>query len=652
MSTTTPEKRGRIRREDIDALREKVSIEDIVSERVTLRQAGYDAMKGLCPFHDERTPSFQIRPNLGLWHCFGCDEGGDAISFVQRADTLSFIEAVEYLAGRFGVELRYEDGAPPVREAQPGRRQRLIDANQAAEAFFRTLLSDPEAQPARDVLLERHFDAAAADHFGVGYAPRSWDALLNHLRGLGFTVEEITAAGLVSQGNRGVYDRFRGRLMWPIRDITGQTIGFGARKLFDDDPGPKYLNTPETVIYKKSQVLYGLDLAKKSIAQGKKVIIVEGYTDVMAAHLAGETTAVATCGTAFGSGHTPVLRRLLGDTNRRAVAGLPSSGEVIFTFDGDDAGKKAALRAFGEDEHFNAHTYVAVTPGGMDPCDLRIRHGDQALIDMVNGRRPLFEFVIHTALAAVDLTTPEGRVEGLRAAAPILAGIKDDALRPEYVRQCAGWLGMPPAEVSRAVKVASTQPRAHAPVAKRGDALLDAPQTEGSAVPAPNRRDPATNKEAAVLEVVLQTPALAAAWGFDTVDPNLFTTPAYQLVHKAVRDVGGTRRAETMSQGAWLEIVREKANPAVQRLVTELAVAAQPEDRPEHMPDYARGVLSWAQWAWLGRRITELKAQMQRMSYNDPGYLVVFEQLIDLEGQREQIAAAQGVTPRLPSFAA
>lgn len=649
----TEERRGRIRREDIDALRERATIEDIVSERVTLRQAGYDAMKGLCPFHDERTPSFQIRPNLGLWHCFGCDQGGDVISFVQQADTLSFIEAVEYLAGRFGIELRYEDGAAPAREAQPGRRQRLIDANQAAEAFFRSLLGDPEAQPARDVLAARHFDQAAADHFGVGYAPRSWDALLNHLRSQGFTAEEITAAGLVSQGNRGVYDRFRGRLMWPIRDITGQTIGFGARKLFDDDPGPKYLNTPETVIYKKSQVLYGLDLAKKAIAQGKKVVIVEGYTDVMAAHLAGETTAVATCGTAFGAGHTRVLRRLLGDTNRRAVAGLPSSGEVIFTFDGDDAGKKAALRAFGEDENFNAYTYVAVTPGGMDPCDLRIHHGDQAVVDMVTARRPLFEFVIRTALDAVDLTTPEGRVEGLRAAAPVLAGIRDDALRPEYTRQVAGWLGMPPAEVTRAVKVAATQPRGQAqPASKRGDALLDAPAPEDGAVPAPNRRNPATNKEAAVLEVVLQIPTLAAHWGFDTVDPNLFTTPAYQLVHKAVRDVGGTRRAEAIGPGAWLDTVREKANPAVQRLVTELAVAALPEDQPDQVPQYVHGVLSWAQWAWLGRKIAELKAEMQRLSPDDGSYMLVFEQLIAMEGQREQIAASQGVTPGLPSYAA
>ena len=207
--------------------------------------------------------------------------------------------------------------------------------------------------------------------------------LLRHLRGKGFTEAELTVSGLMSQGNRGLYDRFRGRLVWPIRDVTGDVLGFGARRLLEEDNGPKYLNSPETPLYKKTQVLYGIDLAKREIAKRRQVVVVEGYTDVMAAHLSGVPTAVATCGTAFGSDHARILRRLLGDTSVGAgvqlSSGGSSGGEIVFTFDGDAAGQKAALRAFGEDQRFYAQTFVAVEPSGMDPCELRQAKGPDAV---------------------------------------------------------------------------------------------------------------------------------------------------------------------------------------------------------------------------------------------------------------------------------
>ena len=438
---------GLIKREDIDEVRQRTDIKEVVDGYVTLKGAGLGSYKGLCPFHDERSPSFTVRPQVGRYHCFGCGEDGDVISFVQKLDHTSFHEAVEKLAARIGFELRYEDGGSGPNREDVGRRQRLLDAHKLADEFFRAQLLTPAATEGRNFLHERGFDRAAADQFGVGYAPQGWDSLLKHLRGRGYTDPELKLTGMFSEGGRGIYDRFRGRLIWPIRDIAGDTIGFGARKLYEDDQGPKYLNTPETALYKKSQVLYGIDLAKRNIAKDRQLVVVEGYTDVMACHLAGIPTAVATCGTAFGTEHIKIARRLLSDDG--------SGGEVIFTFDGDAAGQKAALRAFEEDQRFVAQTYVAVEPNGADPCELRQSKGDAAVRDLIGTRRPLFEFAIRAALKRHNLDTVEGRIAALRESAPVVAQIRDAGIRPAYARELSGWLGMPVEEVSRAVGAAA-----------------------------------------------------------------------------------------------------------------------------------------------------------------------------------------------------
>ncbi|MGF2947857.1 DNA primase [Microbacterium alcoholitolerans] len=433
----------RILQADVEEVKSRTNIADIVGERVALKSAGVGSMKGLCPFHDEKSPSFHVRPQVGYYHCFGCGASGDVYSFLREMDHVSFTEAVERLAGRIGYALHYEDGgAAP----ETSGRSRLYAANTAAGEYFRRQLLSPEAESARRFLGERGFDAGAAAHFGVGYAPRGWENMTKALIAEGFTRDELTAAGLVSAGQRGVYDRFRGRVVWPIRDVTGQTIGFGARMLYDDDQGPKYLNTPETPIYKKAQVLYGLDLAKRDIARGdpRRVVVVEGYTDVMACHLAGVTTAIATCGTAFGAEHIKVLRRVMGDDS--------AAGEVVFTFDGDEAGQKAALRAFSEDSRFTAQTFVAVAPDGLDPCDLRLQRGDAAVRGLMDAKLPMFEFAIDRKLAGYDLATVEGQVGALRAAAPIVGAIRDELLRPGYERVLARRLGMDPTAVRQQVQ--------------------------------------------------------------------------------------------------------------------------------------------------------------------------------------------------------
>ncbi|NLC98947.1 MAG: DNA primase, partial [Actinomycetales bacterium] len=396
---------GRIKASDVEEVKRRVNIADLVGDYVALKNAGIDSMKGLCPFHDERSPSFHVRPALGYFHCFGCGESGDAISFVQKMDHLSFAEAVERLASRINYVLTYEEGS--TRREDGPNRARLLAANLAATDYFKDQLMSEEGATARVFLEQRGFPASSWQQFGGGYAPRGWDGLSGHLAKLGYTPQELVQAGLVSEGQRGVYDRFRGRVLWPIRDTSGQTLGFGARKLYEDDNGPKYLNTPETPVYHKSRVLYGLDLAKKAISRGHRAVVVEGYTDVMACHLAGVESAVATCGTAFGREHISMLRRIMGDD---------SASEVIFTFDPDEAGQKAALRAFSEEQRFTAQTYAAIAPHGYDPADVRLNLGDDAVRELFERKVPLFEFALKQAISRFDLNSVEGRVSALRQA--------------------------------------------------------------------------------------------------------------------------------------------------------------------------------------------------------------------------------------------
>ncbi|TAK68958.1 MAG: DNA primase [Actinomycetota bacterium] len=615
---------GRIREDDIAAVREGARIDEVIREHVTLRPAGGGSLKGLCPFHEERSPSFNVNPAKGVYYCFGCGEGGDVVAFVQKVDHLSFAEAIEKLAGRAGVVLRYVEGGSAARPAQ-GQRTRLVEAHRQAAAFYVERLASPEAEIGRRFLTDRGFDAAAAARFGVGFAPRSWDAATSFLRGKGFTDTELKAAGLVAEGGRGVYDRFRGRLVWPIRELSGDIVGFGARKLFDDDDGPKYLNTPETPIYKKSQVLYGIDLARKDIANQQRAVVVEGYTDVMACHLAGVPTAVATCGTAFGAEHVRVLRRLLMDDEHLR-------GEVVFTFDGDAAGQRAALRAFAEDQRFVAATFVAVEPTGLDPCDLRLARGDAAVRDLIDRRVPLFRFAIQSTLARFDLDTAEGRVAALRAVAPVVAGIRDAALRSEYVRTVAGWLGVDVTGVAAEVGAAgratagrrgtsATPPAGTAPTgaSPTGTAPTGAspagaaPATRPAVPPAADPRrgagDPAVRVEREALKCVLAEPALCAGW-FEAIDPGAFTAPAYAAVYQAIAAAGGP--AAGLSGIGWLDAVLTACpDDGVRALVRALAVEPPPT---QHGVDerYATSILARLLELDAGRRIAELKARLQR----------------------------------------
>ena len=628
----------RIRREDVDHVRERTRIDEIVAEHVTLKSAGVGSLRGLCPFHDEKTPSFHVRPQVGLWHCFGCGKGGDVISFVQDVDHIGFTEAVELLAARLGFQLRYEDddGRGAVRRGQPGQRQRLVEANRAAAEFYADQLGAAgDAVEARRFLAERGFDREVAAHFGVGFAPRSGEALLRHLRGRGFTEDDLVGSGLAGRGQRGLYDRFRGRLVWPIRDVTSDVVGFGARRLFDDDRiEAKYLNTPETSIYKKSQVLYGVDLAKREIARERRAVVVEGYTDVMACHLSGVQIAIATCGTAFGPEHTRIVRRLLGD-DRSLGQGGALGGQVIFTFDGDEAGRNAALRAFEDDQRFVAQTFVAVAEQGMDPCELRQRYGAEAVRRLVESRQPLFEFAIKSTLARLDLDTAEGRVQALRAAAPVVARIKDPALRPEYARRLAGWLGMDVEPVARAVAQAGRS--AASGNGRAADPDVGSASPRPGLGPAPDPRDPVARVEREALECLLQVPALVPADEAEGLDDEAFEVPAYRAVHQAIRAAGGIARARTLSGTAWAEAVHEEAPMAIAPLVTQLAVTPLPADSDDAVARYAASVVLRLAEVEVTRKIGMMRSRVQRLDPDDPAAGPAFADLLATEARRRSL---------------
>lgn len=619
------------------AVRDAVPIDAVVSEYLQLRNAGGGNLKGLCPFHDEKTPSFQVSPSKGLFHCFGCQEGGDTIAFVMKVDHLTFSEAVERLAGQAGITLRYEEGGYNPAH-QRGERIRLVEAHKvAAEWYAEQLASSPEADAGRIFLAERGFDQSAALHFGVGYSPQGWDHLVRYLRGKGFSDKELLLSGLAQEGRRGPIDRFRGRLMWPIRDIGGDVVGFGARKLYEADNGPKYLNTPDTPIYRKSQVLYGIDLAKKEIAKSSRAVVVEGYTDVMACHLAGVTTAIATCGTAFGTDHIKILRRLLMDNG---------SARVIFTFDGDAAGQKAALRAFEDDQKFAAETYIAIAPDGMDPCELRLVKGDEAVADLVEPRTPLFEFALRQIVARYDLDTPAGRAAALDEAAPVVARIKNTGAQHEVAVQLAGMLGILDTQfvVKRVAQLArwarDRGGKGPAPAGQPAGQQWAATSGPAFSGPALTLRNPVYATERELLKLALQRPELVSP-AFDAYGVDEFTAPPYAAVRQAILDAGGAEQGVADPQ-EYLVRVREAApDDRVRAMVTELAVEAILRRTVDET--YAGTVLVTVRRRAVERRITEIQSQMTRLAATgDPAAQAAVQNELWVLQQYDQALRAHG----------
>ncbi len=627
---------GKIRARDIEEVKSRVNIADVVGEYVSLKNASVGSLKGLCPFHDEKSPSFNVRPMQGFYHCFGCGEGGDVYKFVQQIESISFYEAVEKLASRVGFELTYEDGGSA---PDQGQRSRILEANTAAAAYYQSQLMTDDAIPGRDFLKGRGFDKTAAELFGVGFAPKGWSNLTDQLKKLGFSIDELVTAGLATKSDRGAYDKFRGRLIWPIRDSTSQVIGFGARKLFDDDQGPKYLNTSDTLVYHKSSVLYGIDLAKKDISKQQRVVVVEGYTDVMACHLAGITTAVATCGTAFGDEHIRLLNRMLS-------AEKDTPAEVIFTFDPDAAGQKAAMRAFNDSHKFSAQTYVAVGPDGLDPCDLRSEKGDEAVLQMIENKKPLFEFAIKQKISKFDLATIEGRVGAARAAAPVVAAIRDSAMRPAYIRELAGWVNLGGNEVAALVDAAGREAKSDAVQDLRRDNVSSTSLESGTnagienttqdltGFPEPNLSDPITRFERQVLEVLVQVPASFNQEQLIRIVRDGFSAPA----HNAILEAIGSGMV-SLGSADWLNVIGGATPAELHSQLRAIAAQALPAKTEEDLVKYGQGVIARALINALEHEKANLLSLLKRSDVVDDlaKSAEIQRSLVELEAERRKL---------------
>lgn len=592
---------GRIRDESIAHVREATDIAVLAGEYVALRPAGGTRMKGLCPFHQEKTPSFTVDSTRNHWHCFGCGEGGDAIDFLEKQESLTFIEAVERLAHRAGIELQYE-GRSAGERGSLGRKSRLVAAHAAAVEFYhRTLLESPDARPARDYLRSRGFERATAERFRLGWAPAgSWEALVTHLRGRGFQLEELTEAGLARTGSRGLRDAFHARVLFPIFDVGGDPVAFGGRLLDDrGGQGPKYVNSAETPIWYKGRALYGLNWAKVPIVQAGFAVVVEGYTDVIACHRAGVPQAVATCGTALRAEHFKLLSRF--------------TGKVVLAFDADAAGSKAAERGIGElvaapEASLSAH--VLTMPAGLDPADFLAQRGGDAFRQLLDQAQPLVRWWLDWRLAQFDLRHPEGKARAARELLPVLQSIPDSLQRTEYARSVVQRLHLD--EAQYLAVVAGQRPRV----------TVEPPKAP------PRSRSPQARVECEAIKFALQHPEwadkAAARW-----EDDWFTTAATKASFAAMVKSGGT--------GAPLEAVLEAAaNENERRFLRGLAVEAF---AAEENQAYADEVFRRLEEFRLTRVIDQLKGTLQRMNpvERPDEYTRFFEELIALEARRRAL---------------
>ena len=585
---------ARIRQEDIEAVKERTDIVALVGQYLTLKKSGHDSLTGLCPFHQEKSGSFSISPSKQVFYCFGCGKGGDAITFLRELEQLSYVEAIERLAGVAGVSLRYEgDSAVERRKAE--RRKALYRANeQAAELFVTMLREGKEATDARAYVAERGITAESLAAFQVGYAPGYADFLLRRLGGArDLSSEVLLEAGLASRSDDGtVRDRFRGRITFPINDLQGRFIGFGARVVPSDARAgeqAKYLNTAETPIYRKHEVLYNMHRARQAVAKAGDVFVVEGYTDVIGLTQAGIPNVVATCGTALGEKHFEQLSRF--------------AQKAILSFDSDEAGARAAERAFEFQEKFPITAVVLIMPEGLDPAEFVAKHGPEAVRAAAISARPLVEYMVRRTVERQDLSSIEGQSAAVSAALPLLERLNDPVRRSEYAGLLADLAGVSHASVVQSLsRHLGGKPAEVAATMKRGTA-----------------RERVEHEVLRLLARGDVEPDLAA-----TLEDGDFSIPKLRASFQALRDA------------EWdAGVIAGGPDPDLASRVASLTVEPMEGDPS---PDYAVAVIDSLRRFVLKARSDELRANLQKLNpTTDPGYDELFRQLVQVDGELRRL---------------
>jgi DNA primase len=595
---------GRIRDADLEEVRRRANLIDVASEYMQVKRAGR-LYKALCPFHAEKTPSLSLDPAKNLYHCFGCQEGGDVIRLVEKLENVSFVEAIERLARMTGVDLHYEQLSEADRSAQR-RRARLVEAHREAAVFYHeTLKRAPEAADARTYLLQqRAFTKETLEEFQVGFSLPKWDALVGHLKGKGFAEAEVAEAGLgARRQDGGLVDRFRARVMFPIFDLTGDAVAFGARRMGDGE-GPKYLNSAESPIYKKAQVLYAMNRAKGEIVKSGRGLIVEGYTDVIALHQAGIREAVATCGTALGLDHLRALQRFTQD--------------LILSLDADEAGGAAAERTYdqmiGDAQQMGLTLRVVLMPPGDDPADSVAKAGPDGFRALIEVAVPLLEFVLRREAERYAVGDPEVQARALASGLRLLAKTESEVVRREYARRLSGWIKVDAniifVELERIMRT-GTSPKAMTEVVLK-------------------RSSGQVRLEREALKLAIQQPRGVKAASED-MGPEFFSVPAHRAIWAALRKgTDPTLLAESFD------------DDATRKQFTQLAVEGIPVDgdlTDDVIERLALEVFSRLKESVLSRQIEELKPQLQRLNPLDSPkeHDEMFARLLDLQRQKREL---------------
>jgi DNA primase len=601
---------ARIKEEDIDLLREKADLVEVVSSYTPLKKASGSTFKGLCPFHSEKTPSFTVDTGKSLFHCFGCSRGGNIYQFVQEIESLPFGEAVEWVARRFGYELRYEDQRPGEAQTQ-GLKRRILEANrEAAEFFYKALLNSPDAEPARRYLKSRGFGREVAERWKLGWAPGR-DSLWKELQTKGFKQDELVQADLVrvSERDGSIYDSFRQRIIFPTWGLQDDVVAFGARAMADQQP--KYLNTSETPVFSKSRFMYGLNRAKSSLGRGNDAVIVEGYTDVIALHEAGIVEAIATNGTALGESHFELLKRF--------------TSRAVLMFDADEAGKGAADKGFPALKQRVMEVFIARLPMGRDPAEIVEHDGAEGIRKMLEDKQPLWEFVLERAISQGPLDTPEARSSGVKRAIEVLGWHPDPIARHEYVFTAARLIGVEPDVVQR--ELAERAPRGK--VVTGGTAGSDA-----------ERRLPGHVKvEREALQLLLTRAADVASNAADVQESD-FTSPARRELFARALDAaksGGPSGAE----------IAGVLSPDALTLFTELSVGDVDLDG-EPLAQRARELFVRLRLFTLERELKGRRGSLEQLNpLQEPEqHDALFTELVGLEAQRRDLRKViQGENP-------